>query len=74
MKGRTLRRIAKTVKLMGIEDEIFDDFFSKLEIAKVPAALVAKLKKLRESNELNSKDKILRALKGEEKNGANKIN
>ena len=59
---------------MGIEDEIFDDFFSKLEIAKVPAALVAKLKKLRESNELDSTDKILHALKEDEKNGANKIN
>lgn len=59
---------------MGMEDEIFDDFFSRLEIAKVPAALVAKLRKLRESNELDCTDKILQALKDDEKNGANKIN
>jgi hypothetical protein len=60
--------------LMGIEDEIFDDFFSKLETAKVPAALIAKLKKLRESNELDAMEKILNILKGEEQNGANKGN
>lgn len=59
---------------MGIEDEVFDDFFSKLETAKVPAALIAKLKKLRENNELDTMEKILNILKGEEQNGANKGN
>lgn len=59
---------------MGVEDEIFDDFFSKLETAKLPAAVITKLKKLRESNELTSMDKILAILRGEKKNGANKGN
>jgi len=60
--------------LMGIEDEIFDEFFSKLETAEVPAALIAKLKRLRESNELDSMEKILNILEEGEQNGANKGN
>jgi hypothetical protein len=58
---------------MGIEAEIFDEFFSKLETEGV-SVLIAKLKKLRESNELDSLEKILNAFEEEEQNGANKGN
>lgn len=74
IEAKDSTRNYKGSDLMGIEDEIFDDFFSKLETAKVPAALIAKLKKLRESNELDAMEKILNILKGEEQNGANKGN
>ena len=51
----------------GIEAEVFDEFFSKLETER--SVLIAKLKKLRENNELDSLEKILNAFEEEEQNG-----
>jgi len=50
---------------MGIKEDIFGDFFGKLEKdADFPNDIVKKLRKLWESNELPSKEEILNALLG----------
>jgi len=50
---------------MGIKEDIFGDFFGKLEKdADFPNDIVKKLRKLWESNEIPSKEEILNALLG----------
>ena len=49
--------------MMDVQEEIFEDFFNKLEAAKLPTKLVMGLRKLQESNELTSQEKILKTLK-----------
>ena len=49
---------------MGIQEEIFEVFFKKLEEdEKFPTSIVEKLKKLWESGEITSKEKILEVMK-----------
>jgi hypothetical protein len=43
---------------MDVEEEVFEGFFSKLESAGISPRMIAKLKKLRETNELNIPEKI----------------
>jgi uncharacterized secreted protein with C-terminal beta-propeller domain len=56
---------------VGIQKEIFEDFFKKLKDAKLPDEVIEKLRTLWERDELGSKEKILEALKTGIKN-ANK--
>jgi len=56
---------------MGIQEDVFKDFFSRLETAKLPTKVVSALRKLWETNALESKENILNALKEEIKD-ANK--
>ena len=50
---------------MGIQDDVFEDFFDKLkEDVNFPNEIVKKLRKLWESNELVSKERILITLVG----------
>lgn len=50
---------------MGIQEDIFEDFFDRLEKdAEFPNEIVEKLRKLWESDEIASKEKILKALTG----------
>lgn len=57
---------------MGIQEEIFEVFFEKLKKdAEFPNEIVKKLRKLWESNEVVSKEKILSALAGGIKDSSN---
>jgi len=50
---------------MGIQEDVFEDFFGKLKKdAEFPNEIVEKLRKLWESGEVVSKEKILNALIG----------
>jgi len=50
---------------LGIQEDIFEDFFDRLEKdAEFPNEIVEKLRKLWESDEIASKEKILKALTG----------
>jgi hypothetical protein len=59
---------------MDLEEEVFEEFFSKLEAANIPSRIIAKLKKLREINELNVPEKIREVLIEETANAENKGN
>lgn len=48
---------------MSVEEDIFKEFFSRLGDAKLPPKVVSALRKLWASNELESKENILNALK-----------
>ena len=48
---------------MSIQEDIFEDFFRRLKDAKLPPKVVSALRKLWESDELESKENILNALK-----------
>jgi hypothetical protein len=48
---------------MSVPQEIFDGFLKKLEAARLPAKLITELRRLWESNEIESKDNILNILK-----------
>ena len=48
---------------MNVQEEIFEDFFNKLEAVKLPQKLITGLRKLHESNELASQENILKVLK-----------
>ncbi len=50
-------------KSLSVEDDIFKEFFSRLRSAKLPSKTVSALRKLWESDELESKENILEALK-----------
>ena len=50
---------------MGIKEEIFEEFFEKLEKDKeISNVLIKKLKKLWKNGNMNSREKIFEALKG----------
>ena len=49
--------------LLGIQEEIFDDFFRKLKDAELPEDLINELKMLLESGEIGTKEKILEAVR-----------
>jgi|AntAceMinimDraft_16_1070373.scaffolds.fasta_scaffold16514_2 uncharacterized secreted protein with C-terminal beta-propeller domain len=60
---------------MGIQEEIFEVFFKKLEEdEKFPTSIVEKLKKLWESGEITSKEKILEVMKEGSGNGSKNQN
>jgi len=60
---------------MGIQVEIFEVFFKKLEEdEKFPTSIVEKLKKLWESGEITSKEKILEVMKEGSGNGSKNQN
>lgn len=44
---------------MSIQEDIFEDFFRRLEDAKLPPKVVSALRKLSDSDELLSKENIL---------------
>lgn len=48
---------------LGVQEEIFKDFFKKLIDAKLPEDLIKELRTLREKDEMESEDKILEAIK-----------
>lgn len=51
---------------MGIQEDIFEEFFEKLKGAeKFPDAIVAELRSLWEKGEIASQEKILGVIKGE---------
>jgi len=50
---------------MGINEEIFEEFFEKLEEDKeIFNVLIAKLKELWKNGNMNSQEKIFEAIKG----------
>jgi hypothetical protein len=49
--------------LLGIEEEIFGDFFKKLMDAKLPEDLIKELRTLVEKGEIGSKEKIIEVVK-----------
>lgn len=49
--------------LLGIQEEIFGDFFKKLVDAKLPEDLIKELRTLLEKGEIENKEKILEAVK-----------
>jgi len=55
-------QIAKMI-LLGIQEEIFGNFFKKLVDAKLPEDLIKELRILLEKGEIESKEKILEAVK-----------
>jgi len=60
---------------MGIQEEIFEVFFKKLEEdEKFPTSIVEKLKKLWESSEITSQEKILEVVKEGSGNGSKNQN
>jgi len=60
---------------MEIQEEIFEVFFKKLEEdEKLPTSIVEKLKKLWESGEITSQEKILEVVKGVSGNGSKNQN
>jgi hypothetical protein len=63
------KQIVKVISL-GIQEEIFDDFFAKLKEAKLPEDLLRDLKVLLESGEV-TKEGILEAIKRRGKVGDN---
>jgi len=52
---------------LGIQEEIFDDFFRKLKDAGLPEDLINELRMLLEKSEIGTKEKILEAVKRGEK-------
>lgn len=48
---------------ISVEEDIFKEFFNRLGDAKLPPKVVGALRKLWASNELESKENILKALK-----------
>ena len=54
---------SKGSDVMGVQEEIFEEFFNKLEAAKLPAKVIMGLKKLLESNNLPSQEDMMRILK-----------
>lgn len=55
---------------MGIQEEIFEVFFKKLEDDEnFPVSIVKELKKLWESGEITSQEKILEVVRGGSGNG-----
>jgi hypothetical protein len=56
---------------LGIQEEIFAEFFKKLLDAKLPEDLIKELRTILEKGEIESKEKILEAVKREIKD-ANK--
>lgn len=60
---------------MGIQEEIFEVFFKKLEDDEnFPTSIVEELKKLWESGEITSQEKILEVVKGRSENGSKNQN
>ncbi|MBA7571651.1 hypothetical protein ES708_13417 [subsurface metagenome] len=60
---------------MGIQEEIFEVFFKKLEDDEnFPVSIVKELKKLWESGEITSQEKILEVVKGVSGNGSKNQN
>ncbi|MBA7556707.1 hypothetical protein ES705_49424 [subsurface metagenome] len=60
---------------MEIQEEIFEVFFKKLEEdEKLPTSIVEKLKKLWESGEITSQEKILEVVKEGSGNGSKNQN
>lgn len=56
---------------MGIQEEIFEVFFKKLEDDEnFPVSIVEELKKLWESGEITSQEKILEVVEGGSGNGS----
>lgn len=52
---------------MGIQEEIFEEFFKKLEEdEKFPDSIIEELKKLWESGEIISQEKIFEVIKRED--------
>jgi len=49
--------------LLGIQEEIFGDFFKKLMDAELPEALIKELRTLLEKGTIESKEEILQAVK-----------
>lgn len=49
--------------LLGIEEEIFEDFFKKLMDSKLPEDLIKELRTLLEKGEIESKEKIIEVVK-----------
>lgn len=49
--------------LLGIEEEIFGEFFKKLMDAKLPEDLIKELRTLLEKGEIESKEKIIEVVK-----------
>lgn len=57
------------VKVMNIQDEIFEEFFNKLENdGNIPEELINGLKKLKEQRKIKSQKKILELIKSLDKN------
>jgi len=48
---------------LGIQEEIFDDFFRKLKDSKLSEDLINELRMLLEKGEIGTKEKILEAVK-----------
>ena len=48
---------------LGIQDEIFEEFFKKLAKSELPEDLMKELKTLVENGEIGEKEKILDAVK-----------
>ncbi len=57
--------------LMGIQEEIFENFFRKLKDAELPENLINELRMLLERGEIGTEEKILEAVRRGTK-GANK--
>jgi hypothetical protein len=45
---------------MSLQEDIFEEFIKKLEAAKLPSKFIEELRKLWVSNELNSKEEVIR--------------
>ena len=56
---------------LGIQEEIFDDFFRKLKDVELPEYLIIELRMLLERGEIGTEEKILEAVRRGTK-GANK--
>jgi hypothetical protein len=56
---------------VGIQEEIFDDFFRKLKDAELPEEIINELRMLLERGEIGTAEKILEAVRRGTK-GANK--
>jgi hypothetical protein len=48
---------------LGIQDEIFEEFFKKLAESKLPEDLIRELKTLVEKGEIGTKERILEVIK-----------
>ncbi len=60
---------------MGIQEEIFEVFFKKLKNDEnIPVSIVEELKKLWESGEITSQEKILEVVKEGSGNGSKNQN
>jgi len=56
---------------MGIQEEIFEEFFQRLDKEKeFPGAVVTELRGLWEKGEIASQEKILAAIKGGSEDGS----